>query len=369
MFNSLQQSFSSSNSHPPENPPTESPQHGNSPVTLEETENLLPSASASTSTTTKDRFLCTICVDTPDSPLDVAVLPACNHSFCLPCLASWSTVRQVCPNCKTSFNAALLRRDLDSLPVCGPPTENRLHPMLEHPIDAICQSSWITLHKIHSPKHDIEASFSLPPRDLLAAIHAEDVETRPSFSQSVPYFVNEDYEDELEDRIWQEEEYHHERLLRRTRTVSNRRYGPSGFIAAGRMRATPRPQQPQTGSSSSHASQHKTNFKAMATKKTQPAVTSSSHNISCNSTSGSNTTPLPHSLNDNSVSNGGRKKKLKKKSRAGLAAAKAAAEKAAAEKAQNRSFSTQEIQYGLERVAIGNTVQLHADAQSDDLSQ
>lgn len=333
------------------------------------TESNLSSVSASVSTT-KDRFLCTICVDSPDSPLDVAVLPACNHSFCLSCLASWSTVRQVCPNCKTYFAAASLRRDLDSRPVQGPPTNDGIHPMLEHPVDAICQASWITLHEIHSPKHDIEASFSLPPRDLLAAIHAEDVNTRSAPSSTVPYFVNEDFEDELEDRIWQEEEYHHERLLRRARTVSNRRYGPSGYISAGRMRATPRPNQSQSGSSSSHAGQSESKPTASKVIKTpQAKTTSSSPNILVNPTPGVSNNSSSQS--SNSVSSGGRKKKMKKKSRAGVAAAKAAAEKAATEerkkKPPNRSRTTQQIESALEQVAIGNTSAAQVDGQPDDV--
>lgn len=370
MSNSFQQSFSSSNNHPPKDSFIQLSQHGNSSVTLNVTESNFSLLPASVSTT-KDRFLCTICVDSPDSPLDVAVLPACNHSFCLSCLASWSTVRQVCPNCKTRFVTASLRRDLDSHPVQGPPTKDGVHPMLEHPVDAICQASWITLHEIHSPKHDIEASFSLPPRDLLAAINADDVNTRSASSSSaVPYFVHEDYEDELEDRIWQEEEYHHERLLRRARTVSNRRYGPSGYISAGRMRATPRPNQSQPGSSSSHAVQSEPKPKANnMIKSPQAKTTRSSPNILMNPTPGVSNNSLSQS--SNTASSGGRKKKMKKNSRAGVAAAKAAAEKAATEERKKKSFQSsranQQIESALEQVAIGNTSASQVDEQPDDV--
>lgn len=369
MSNSLQQLSSSRNNHPPKNPSTESLQHGKSFAAPIVTDSGAPLVSSSPSLAT-DRFLCTICVDTPESLLDVAVLPVCYHSFCLPCLASWSTVRQVCPNCKTPFATALLRRDLDSLPVQGPPTITGTHPTLEHPVDAICQSSWITLHEIHSPKHDIEASFSLPPRELLHAFHAEDRSTsRSASSPSVPNYVHEEFEDELEDHFWQEEEYHHERLMRRTRTVSNRRYGPSGYISAGRMRAAPRPSQVQPGSSSSHAAQCKPNPGAKVAAKSKLKATASSTNSPPCSACPGNRNAVSDSMIESDLSTGGRKKKMKKKSRAGVAAAKAAAEKAAAEKrvqkASERSASVIHVESALEQMVVGDTSNTQTVTQPD----
>lgn len=269
-----------------------------------------------------DRFLCTICVDSPDSPFDIARLPVCNHSFCLPCLASWSTIRQVCPNCKTPFTTALLRRDLDSAPISDAPSSDGQHATLEHPVFAICQASWVPLSEIHSAKHDIEASFSLPPREILASVYSEDAH-QPA-STSVPFYAHEDIEDELEDQFWEEEEFYHDRLMRGTRSISNRRFGPLGYMSAGRMRAAPCPSSSGAGSAGSHASHGKQNAKKEGKTKVQNKVVGSSSHSPGDHPVGQ--TALDQYQQPNNRSNtGGRKKKVKKKSRAGIAAAKAAA--------------------------------------------
>ncbi|PXF49944.1 hypothetical protein BWQ96_00104 [Gracilariopsis chorda] len=159
------------------------------------------------------------------------------------------------------------------------------------------QLPWINLSEIHSAKHDIEASFALPPIDALVA--------PPPPSSSAPHYSNEDLEDELEHRFWEEEEHQYNRLMRSTKVISNRRFGPQGYISGGRMRATPRP--------SPHPAPR---YKKVMTAASAAAQHQPSASPAKPPTSGST---------------GGRKKKVKKKSRAGIAAAKAAEEAARAQ--------------------------------------
>lgn len=277
------------------------------------------------------RFLCTICVDEPDSPLEQARLPECSHTFCLPCLASWSVIRQLCPNCKAPFQTVLSRRALDGSAVQGPVDACGEYPQHELPISALRDAPWLPLHEIHSPQHDIEASFELPPRysswsaggfSSSSAMDYHLTEASPA-----PYYAHEDFEDELEDRFWQEEEQAHQRLMRTSRSISNRRYGHGGYLASGRMRATPC----LNGNSDDNNSNGR-NGSEVHGKSSTSRTAMSGQGASCPNTSHKRKPKPPQSHRDGASpmsGNGaptGRKKKLKKKSRAGIAAAKAAAE-------------------------------------------
>lgn len=257
------------------------------------------SAAASSSPTPSD--LCTICHDVCSTVFDRVTVPVCGHTFCVDCLLSWATVRELCPNCKASFNSLFVHRDETGHPVCGPVTEHNQPPYLLQPTVMLRELPWVNLSEIHSAKHDIEASFALPPIDALVA--------PPPPSSSAPHYSNEDLEDELEHRFWEEEEHRYNRLMRSTKVVSNRRFGPQGYISGGRMRATPRP-------SASPAPRSK---KAMASSSAAASAAAQFH------------PPASPTKPTRAGSTGGRKKKVKKKSRAGIAAAKAAEEAAKAQ--------------------------------------
>lgn len=282
-----------------------------------------------------DRFLCTICVDEPESPLDEARLPACAHTFCLPCLASWSLVRQVCPNCKAPFETVLSRRSLQGTAVQGPPTAQLRFPQLEHPVCALRDTPWLPLREIHSPQHDIEASFELPPRNS-AWVSSSSASASASASSgsyyhyaeyaegasAAPHYLHEDVEDELEDRFWREEEQAHQHLMR---TMSNRRHGPAGYMAAGRMRATPRPnmngRNSSRGKTTAVAAAPSSGFDgALRAPKNKPKTQQR------DASNSSQNAPGAHP---------GRKKKKKKERTTGVGAA--AAKAAAAEKAKAKA--------------------------------
>lgn len=166
--------------------------------------------------------------------------------------------------------------------------------------------SWVQLREIHSAQHDIEHAFELPPRqpyDARALAMAD-------ASAAAPRIMNEELEDELEDRIWEEEEKNYAHYMRGgSRVISNRRFGQHGYIASGHMRAKAKgPQRGKRfGNSGAGSSQSHTAAGGKRNKNSQAKPTNG----------------------------GGRKKKVKKNSRAGIAAAAAA--KAAAEEAAKRA--------------------------------
>lgn len=266
------------------------------PVSLEDALSTVdPPAAGSTSAALSppvESHLCTICVDTNESVVDRATIPACNHTFCLSCLLSWASVRETCPNCKASFTNLLVHRDLSGDVVPGPWTCHGQAPFIRESTVLLRRVKWVQLREVHSTQHDIQASFVMPQLDSTAS----GASAASSSSSVARHYLNEAVEDELEDRFWEEEQQQFDRLLGGTRVISNRRFGPTGYISSGRMSAKPRRPQPpkrlHLGSASASAG-------ASASPKQQPTGSSSS---------------------------GGRKKKVKKKSRAGIAAAKAAAE-------------------------------------------
>lgn len=327
-FPSVSMSLSRNNDFPHTNNPP-SP-----PITLRPpspTPSLTPPSSTSPSSPlcsqTTDTDLCTICHDKWASILDRATVPACNHTFCVNCLLSWATVRGLCPNCKAPFSHLFIHRDHFGQPVSGPPTATQQPPFLLLSSVLLCHLPWIQLSHIHSAKHDIEASFDLPrPQPQLT-----------SSPSSAPEYNSEDVEDEMEDRFWQEEETQYNRLMRSSRVISNRRFGPQGYISSGHMRATPRPIPCPTP------------HPAPRLRKLLGDTSSASQQSFSSSASGS----------------GSRKKKVKKKSRAGIAAAEAAARAAPPNHSQQSSVINREVAASTTHDAVAQSLSPHvADASS-----
>lgn len=253
-------------------------------------------------------FLCTICFEEGDSIWQRTLIPGCEHTFCLPCLLSWTQVSNHCPLCKSSFSSVFVHRDLQGNKTIGPLTFNGEPAWILESVALLRRATWVSLQEVHSSKHDIEHSFQLP-NDFTSD------RARPS---AAPQYANEEYEDELEDAFWEEEQHTYDQLMNTMhvpRRIGNRRFGPGGYIASGHLRASPRPLQTTpkshsgpSASSSQTAKQHK----KLKNTNTQSAGSSSKS---------------------------GRKKKVKKKSRAGIAAAQAAA----AAKEANQAASADNI--------------------------
>lgn len=186
-------------------------------------------------------------------------------------------------------------------------------------------------------------------QDLLALQRQFQNQVSVSPAAAAPAYEREEIEDDLEDQYWEEEERAHQRLMRTNRTISNRRYGNSGYLAAGRMHA--RPMNNNANSSSSAAGCSSAHSKMKRKKKKKEVESVQNHTgTTATAAEASNSSNLDQQCNivQNCATNansqsgqatsgsgvnphqkaGGRKKKVKKKSRAGIAAAKAAAEKA-----------------------------------------
>lgn len=264
------------------------------------------------SSLTHEPYVCTICRDTCELTLQTQI-PLCHHSFCLSCLLSWTKVREICPNCKTSFTNLLVHRDLTGAIVSGPFTAQGIPPWVRESIVLLQRVEWVQTREVFSPIHDLESSFTLPPVSSSSSSSA--VVASSSFSPA-PHYLHEEFEDELESRFWEEEEKQFDRLMG-SRVVSNRRFGANGYISAGRLRATPRPP-PRS---------HK---QAAASSAAGPSMAQSTR---ADEGSKRRERERKSGQANGSSSSGGRKKKLKKKSREGIAQAarkKAEAEAAAA---------------------------------------
>eukprot|EP00177_Eucheuma_denticulatum_P006790 GFKZ01012342.1.p1 GENE.GFKZ01012342.1~~GFKZ01012342.1.p1 ORF type:complete len:314 (+),score=47.67 GFKZ01012342.1:381-1322(+) len=261
-------------------------------------------------------FLCTICRDTCEVSLQTQI-PTCHHTFCLSCVLSWTKVRETCPNCKNPFSTLLVHRDLTGSIVTGPYTASGTPPWVSESVALLRRVEWVQTREVLSPVQDIESSFTIPSQF-----------SSPSVSQSssspAPHYLNEEFEDELESRFWEEEELQFDRLMS-SRVMSNRRFGANGYISAGRLRATPRP--PARGK------------KHEARPGSSAAGASSAHGTQVDNKAKRSEKHRKGSQNQGAASSsgGGRKKKLKKKSREGIAQAarkKAEAEAAAVAEAE-----------------------------------
>jgi len=69
-----------------------------------------------------EEFTCAICLDKPDTLVDLATISGCTHKFCFDCIDKWAETENKCPCCKQRFN----RIDrVKKLPPATPPTTSR----------------------------------------------------------------------------------------------------------------------------------------------------------------------------------------------------------------------------------------------------
>lgn len=195
---------------------------------------------------------CTICCAPPDSS-ETATLPACTHSFCLPCILSWALAdaRRLCPNCKTPFPTLLTPHDAAT----GAP----LASSAEAAIDLLLAAPWCSADLTTPVPADeaLSAAVSIPRP---APLEARRELARAGASSGVAVYACEEVEDELEARFWAAREREDDRydsvldgvdLARasRRRVVGNRRNGAGGFVASGRLIARVAPQADGAGPS------------------------------------------------------------------------------------------------------------------------
>lgn len=233
---------------------------------------------------------CSICREEA-CELDRCVVPGCAHVFHVACILTWCKVRESCPLCVAPLCRLRVRRSVSGAALPDGVSVEESVALLRH-------APWVELRDVHTALHDIEASFVPPPMNALT-ISERQAAAAGASSSPAPYYLNEDIEDELEERFWEEER---ERERHVSRALANRRFGANGFMRAGHMTAaTGRGPRRSKGSASAAGS------------------TGASSHAQAGATPGSST-----------ASGGKRKKKTKKNSRAGIAAAKAKAEAAAA---------------------------------------
>lgn len=226
---------------------------------------------------------CSICHEVP-TKAEAATVQVCGHTFCAGCVVSWGAVRGMCALCRAPFTCLLVNRNLDGTPCSTPISE---------PVTLLRRAAWVNAVSI-TPDID---TFAPPPADIeplplpTGRVHVP----APS---TAPYYASEDVEDILEDLFWAEEEKNFgdfgngwDDNMARRRVVGNRPFGSNGFMASGRRSARP-------------------NTRRQAAAARSAAAASSS----AASSSSAQASPAR-----------GRKKKVKKNSRAGKAAAQAQA--------------------------------------------
>lgn len=50
-----------------------------------------------------EEFTCAICLDKPDTLVDLATISGCSHKFCFDCIDKWAETENKCPCCKQRF--------------------------------------------------------------------------------------------------------------------------------------------------------------------------------------------------------------------------------------------------------------------------
>eukprot|EP00986_Skeletonema_menzelii_P018913 scaffold26769_cov187-Skeletonema_menzelii.AAC.2 len=70
-----------------------------------------------------EEFTCAICLDKPDTLVDLATISGCSHKFCFDCIDKWAETENKCPCCKQRFNRIDRVKKLP--PPATPPTSSR----------------------------------------------------------------------------------------------------------------------------------------------------------------------------------------------------------------------------------------------------
>lgn len=151
---------------------------------------------------------CPICLEEFDL-VDMAMVPGCEHVYCVYCIIQWSTTRDPCscPQCKRKFDTILCFRQLD-----GTVTDH-LHQ------EGLCLLRRANWYQAKLKKIEQEA----PLRRSGTMVHEDDYY----------YGYDEDDIDEVEDYYFSSAAGHARIVL------GNRRFGRSGYISAGHNYAQP----------------------------------------------------------------------------------------------------------------------------------
>ena len=160
---------------------------------------------------------CAVCLDTIALP-DLALLPACDHAYCAPCILAWAVACGAagvddakrrkedapCPQCKAPFATVVTHRRLDGSVTDAPAEES---------VCLLARARWFV--------------------DSRAAAAAADAKGKAP-AAAAPW------SDEDDEAFDDEEDFYFSPAAGRARIVlGNRRFGDGGVLAAGRRAARP----------------------------------------------------------------------------------------------------------------------------------
>jgi len=159
---------------------------------------------------------------------------------------TWSSVRKLCPLCKTAFSSLLVRRDAQGNAIMFGDHELG---WVETSIPTLLNYHWIKIAEMKTPQEDIlhsihtENTFAHARNAVFINGNAH-AHAQTSFS--------EDQLDELEQACFDDpDEYKSfsKGSAKKIRVVSNRPFGETGYLREGRMSAKPMANPSGAGSS------------------------------------------------------------------------------------------------------------------------
>lgn len=207
---------------------------------------------------------CSICLHPPQDT-SRSLIPSCGHTFCAPCVLSWSFIRSACPLCKAAFSSLVVRRHLDGqvVPDGG---------WIEEPISLLRRASWVRLEQVNDRVADVQGVFVPVRSSTEIATNRNGLPSMQATSASGPatrasrHWEDEEMEEEREKNFWEEEERQWQEQRRGVKLLGNRRYGQNGYVSSGRMVARATARQPAS-SSAAHPASSSTNGRSKAKRK------------------------------------------------------------------------------------------------------
>lgn len=176
-----------------------------------------------------DAWSCSICLD-PIRFENLAVVKACEHTYCVQCILKWSCTKEsetLCPTCKAPFSTLLVHRLLD-----GTLTDIEVEESVVLLARAVWFQSWLQehernrdLYKYPAFRSPAAAESDLPP-DAIA---------REEWAEEAMYqYFEDEYEDEAVEDYYFSSQAGPSRV-----TFGNRRWGANGFVRSGHRCARP----------------------------------------------------------------------------------------------------------------------------------
>jgi hypothetical protein len=168
---------------------------------------------------------CAICLN--QIPVaELAQPEGCEHFYCTGCILHWAVYKDKpwCPQCKAPFTSLLTYRTLDG----------ELH-------DYPCKESVCLLTRAHWFRDYLKEREQALASAAAARTAAGSAYQEGSIIEEADYQDYSRYYDEY-DQDNEVENYYFSSAAGRARVViGNRRYGPNGYLSAGRMQAQPTP--------------------------------------------------------------------------------------------------------------------------------